>query len=200
MGAPTSASSTVSSPHSAIPERAPCWLRLCSPGAAHRLHQARMVGGRDDDVFVESACVGCACAHPSNSSQRNKNSFDRHSRRIWSELLARLLQRFRYLIAQRDVSALAPWLADAHASGLPAFITLARGLETDHAAVEAALTLPWSTGPVEGHIHRVKLLKRRGYGRFTLDLLRRFVTACEHQGSRAESRAACQRTGRRVAA
>jgi len=29
------------------------------------------------------------------------------------------------------------------------------------AAVPAALTLPWSTGPVEGHIHRLKLIKRR---------------------------------------
>jgi transposase len=39
-------------------------------------------------------------------------------------------------------------------------------------AVEAAFTLPWSTGPVEGHVHRVKLIKRAGYGRATLDLLR----------------------------
>jgi len=25
-----------------------------------------------------------------------------------------------------------------------------------------ALTLPWSTGPVEGHINRLKLIKRSG--------------------------------------
>jgi hypothetical protein len=28
----------------------------------------------------------------------------------------------------------------------------------------AALTLPWSTGQVEGHIHRLKLVKRQMYG------------------------------------
>jgi transposase len=90
-----------------------------------------------------------------------------------------LLQRFRQLIATRDLPALAPWLADAHASGLASFDSFARGVEADRAAVEAALSLPWSTGPVEGHVHRVKLLKRRGYGRAKLDLLRRLILARE---------------------
>ena len=36
----------------------------------------------------------------------------------------------------------------------------------------AGLTLPWSTGTVEGHIHRLKLIKRQMYGRAKLDLLR----------------------------
>jgi hypothetical protein len=35
----------------------------------------------------------------------------------------------------------------------------------DLAAVTAGLTLPWSNGPVEGQITRLKLLKRQGYGR-----------------------------------
>jgi len=36
---------------------------------------------------------------------------------------------------------------------------------------------PPSTGPVEGHVHRVKLLKRQHYGRAKLDLLRARVLA-----------------------
>jgi hypothetical protein len=48
-------------------------------------------------------------------------------------------------------------------------------LQRDYAAVKAALTLPWSTGPVEGHINRVKLIKRSGYGRMQLDLLQQRV-------------------------
>ena len=44
-------------------------------------------------------------------------------------------------------------------------------------AVEAALTLPWSTSPVEGQINRVKTLKRTMYGRAKLDLLRARVLA-----------------------
>jgi transposase len=38
--------------------------------------------------------------------------------------------------------------------------------------VEAGLTLPWSTGPVEGHIHRLKLIKRSMYGKAGFALLR----------------------------
>lgn len=48
-------------------------------------------------------------------------------------------------------------------------------LQRDAAAVSAALTLPWSTGPVEGQINRLKLIKRSGYGRMKLDLLRQRV-------------------------
>ncbi len=38
--------------------------------------------------------------------------------------------------------------------------------------VPAALTLPWSTSPVEGHITRLKLIKRQGYGRCGLATLK----------------------------
>ena len=48
-------------------------------------------------------------------------------------------------------------------------------LQRDYAAVKAALTLPWSNGPVEGHINRLKLIKRSGYGRMQLALLRQRV-------------------------
>ena len=35
------------------------------------------------------------------------------------------------------------------------------------------MTLPWSSGPVEGHINRLKMLKRQMFGRARLDLLSR---------------------------
>lgn len=89
----------------------------------------------------------------------------------------RLLQRFRTLIAHRSVSELETWLQDATASGLAPFVSLANGIRDDAAAVEAALTTTWSNGPVEGHVHRVKLLKRQGYGRTGFALLRRRVLA-----------------------
>ena len=74
-----------------------------------------------------------------------------------------LLQRFRGVIASRDVAELDRWLDDAKSSELPTLAALANGLEADRAAVEAALELPRSTGPVEGQITRVKLTKRQGY-------------------------------------
>ena len=40
------------------------------------------------------------------------------------------------------------------------------------------MTLPWNSGPVEGHINRLKMLKRHMFGRARLDLLsRRFLLA-----------------------
>jgi transposase len=54
---------------------------------------------------------------------------------------------------------------------------LANGTEADWAAVEAGLSLPWSSGPVEGNINRLKLIKRQGYGRAKFDLLRLRVLA-----------------------
>jgi transposase len=88
-----------------------------------------------------------------------------------------LLQRFRKLVAERAVTALDPWLADAQASALPSFVALANGILADRDAVDAALSTPWSNGPTEGHVGRVKLLKRQMYGRAKLDLLRRRVLA-----------------------
>jgi len=53
----------------------------------------------------------------------------------------------------------------------------AGGIDRDYAAVKAALRLPYSTGPVEGNINRLKLIKRSGYGRAGFDLLRLRVLA-----------------------
>ena len=54
----------------------------------------------------------------------------------------------------------------------------AKGLRDDFDAVKAGVTLPWSSGPVEGQITRLKLLKRQMFGRASLSLLeRRFVLA-----------------------
>ena len=83
-----------------------------------------------------------------------------------------LLQRFRRLMAERNVAALDDWLAAAEGSALAPFVSLAKGLQDDRPAGEAGLRLPWSNGPVEGLVTRIKLVKRQGYGRAKLDLLR----------------------------
>ncbi|GAC1401526.1 MAG: ISL3 family transposase [Chloroflexota bacterium] len=86
-----------------------------------------------------------------------------------------LVQRFRAVLKEHSLAGLDGWLANARASGLRSFVSLAAGIEADRAAVEAAITGVWSTGPVEGHNHRLKLIKRRGYGRASFGLLRRRV-------------------------
>ena len=51
-------------------------------------------------------------------------------------------------------------------------VSFARGIGRDIAAVVAAMTTPWSTSPVEGHINRLKTIKRSMYGRAGFGLLR----------------------------
>jgi transposase len=86
-----------------------------------------------------------------------------------------LVQRFGEMIRTRQKDALDRWLADVEASGIVELRNFAASLRRDEGAVRAALELPWSTGPVEGHINRVKMLKRQSYGRAKFDLLRRRV-------------------------
>jgi transposase len=86
-----------------------------------------------------------------------------------------LKTRFQTLMAQRDPLALEPWLQEAETSDLPVFQTLARSFRQDADAITAALTTPWSTGQCEGQICRVKLIKRLGYGRAKVDLLRQRI-------------------------
>src|SRR3981081_3373655 len=89
----------------------------------------------------------------------------------------RLLQRFRRLIGRRGIRHLDTWSNDASASDSAPFVSLAHGIQADRAAVDAGLSLPWSTGPVEGHVTRVKLFKRQGYGRAKTGLLRRRIVS-----------------------
>jgi hypothetical protein len=42
-------------------------------------------------------------------------------------------------------------------------------------ACAARMQLPWSSGHVEGQVHRLKLIKRQMYGRAKFDLLRQRV-------------------------
>jgi transposase len=87
-------------------------------------------------------------------------------------------QDFAALVRRRQPGFLEPWLARATASMLPPFRRFARGLQADYAAVQTAVTLPWSQRPIEGQINRLKMLKRQMFGRARLDLVaRRFLLA-----------------------
>ncbi len=86
-----------------------------------------------------------------------------------------LAQTFARMLRQRKEELLDPWLADAEASVVAEIRHFALHLKRDYQAVKAALRLPWSNGPVEGHIHRLKLIKRQMYGRAHFALLRKRV-------------------------
>ena len=76
------------------------------------------------------------------------------------------------MVRERTGEQLDSWLNKVETSQLPAFQPFVTGVYKDKDAVLAGLTLPWSTGPVEGHVNRLKLIKRSMYGRAEFDLLR----------------------------
>ncbi len=83
-----------------------------------------------------------------------------------------LVQEFATMVRERQPERLDGWLLRAEQSGLAPLVSLANGLRKDYAAVKAGLTLEWSNGPTEGHVNRLKQVKRQMYGRAKLDLLK----------------------------
>ncbi|HEV8648018.1 MAG TPA: ISL3 family transposase [Actinomycetes bacterium] len=67
------------------------------------------------------------------------------------------------------------WIAAVEADDLPGLHSFTTGLRRDHQAVSNGLSLPYSSGPVEGNVNRIKMLKRQMYGRASFDLLRKRV-------------------------
>ena len=81
-------------------------------------------------------------------------------------------QDFAAMVRQRQADKLDGWLERAAQSGIAAFVSVAKGMRADEAAVRAGLTLEWSNGRTEGSVNRLKCVKRQMYGRGKLDLLR----------------------------
>lgn len=83
--------------------------------------------------------------------------------------ISRLCENSSSQNQQRDAAAWSSWKDRAKNSLLASF---AKHLCHDEAALLAALQQPWSNGPVEGRIHRLKLIKRSMDERAKFDLLR----------------------------
>ena len=60
----------------------------------------------------------------------------------------------------------------AQATGIRSLQNFVERLRRDVLAVEAAVITRWSNGPVEGHVNRLKTIKRQMYGRAGVELLR----------------------------
>src|SRR6266852_1861190 len=83
-----------------------------------------------------------------------------------------LSQEFVTMLKERQAEALDSWLKRAkecHVTELGSFVN---GIRRDYGAVRAAFSLPWSNGITEGHVNRLKFLKRQMFGRAHLELLR----------------------------
>ncbi|MET8677281.1 transposase [Streptomyces sp. NPDC004647] len=91
------------------------------------------------------------------------------------DALTRHVRSFAAMLAERQGERLPDWLDAVRQDDLPSLHTLAAGIDRDRDAVIAGLTLPWNSGVVEGHVNRIKMLKRQMFGRAGFALLRKRV-------------------------
>ena len=83
-----------------------------------------------------------------------------------------LLQAFLQMLRERRPERLNGWMKKACESGVKELGSFVAGIERDYDAVRAGLTLPYSQGPVEGTVNKIKTHKRLMYGRASFTLLR----------------------------
>jgi len=159
------------------------WRELRSQGFAGRPHTVR------DWISKHQRPQVCKNVQPQPAASSPPRTSPRHvawlllkqpdqARRYLDELVQRspeiaqcasLSREFFRIVRERDPTAWPAWRKAAFASPLANF---AKHLQRDEYALLAALQQSWSNGPVEGQIHRLKLIKRSMYGRASFDLLR----------------------------
>ncbi len=142
-----------------------------APGRARRGN-----GGADIDPAADTGrAVRLLLADPDTLAERERGFLDalRDSAPALTQA-ADLMRRFQAMVKERAADRLKGWITEATVG---AFSGFAASLDQDFDAVRAALSEPWSTGPVEGHVNRLKVIKRMMYGRAGFALLRARVLA-----------------------
>ena len=92
--------------------------------------------------------------------------------RAEAHMVVTLTQQFAAMVRRGEAQVLGTWLQAATASGIAAFRGFAKGVWDNLSAVREGIVQSWSNGPVEGHVNKLKTVKRQMYGRANLDLLR----------------------------
>ena len=86
-----------------------------------------------------------------------------------------IARTFAKMVCQRQASEYEEWRRTMDEARVPELSSFADSLNRDRDAVIAALTLQWSNGPTEGHVNRLKTVKRQMYGRAGFEMLRKRV-------------------------
>lgn len=89
--------------------------------------------------------------------------------------LATRVREFAELLTQRRGTDLDAWMTAVRNNDLPALRFFVDGFTKDYDAVAARLTLPYSNGPTEGVVNKIKMLKRQTYGKASFPLLRKRI-------------------------
>ncbi|MEV6351016.1 ISL3 family transposase [Actinoplanes sp. NPDC051851] len=89
--------------------------------------------------------------------------------------LVKHVRAFAVMMTGRHGDRLDDWITTVEKDNLAPLAGFARNLRRDIDAIRNGLTLPQSSGPVEGSINRLKMIKRQMFGRAGLALLRKRV-------------------------
>jgi transposase len=93
---------------------------------------------------------------------------------------AQLAGEFAAMVRREGSGTLNSWIQRAMDRTVPRELgAFATNMKSDFDAVNAGLTTPWSNGQLEGQVNRLKLIKRKMYGRANFDLLRQRVLYVE---------------------
>jgi transposase len=92
------------------------------------------------------------------------------------------VRTFATMLTQLTGQNLPQWISDVRAAELPGMSSFAKGLEQDIDAVTQGLTSRWNSGPVEGRVNHIKMIKRQMFGRAGLPLLRKRVLLTAQRG------------------
>jgi len=109
---------------------------------------------------------------PSKLTKRQQQQLEQMNQNEELHRAYQLAQEFIGLLKERKAEQLPDWLKHAKESQITELKSFANGIRRDYTAVHAAFSLPWSNGITEGHVNRLKFLKRQMFGRAHLDLLR----------------------------
>jgi transposase len=93
------------------------------------------------------------------------------------DILAGHVTGFAKILTGLHGDRLDGWITAVETDDQPDLHSFARGLRHDHDAVVNGLTLPWSSGVVEGNVNRIILIKRQMYGRASFALRKRVLLA-----------------------
>jgi transposase len=138
--------------------------------AASQLEPAISTGSRQLSPQVAAALLSKVRAELTSQQAQIVDALKRQCPGF--AVMRKLVFSFRGILRGGKVTTLHRWMEEACKTGIHSLVRFVRTLKQDLSAVEAAVSEPWSNGPVEGQLNRLKMLKRQMYGRAGIELLR----------------------------
>jgi len=115
-------------------------------------------------------------ADPGNLDDEEKAKLARARERCpHLDALAGHVTEFAKILTGLHGDRLDAWITAVETDDQPDLHSFVRGIKRDYDAVLNGLTMPWSSGVVEGNVNRLKMLKRQTFGRAAFPLLRKRV-------------------------